>query len=492
LEESCVDIIEFGYLDKNGAKDSTLFNDISSLNDILSNVSKDITRVVMIDLFSFDVSDLPNQADTEIDGIRLAFHKKDLKSAIEIAKQIIDLGYLLFFQPMVTKNYSDDEFLSLIKEANKLDIHAFYIVDSFGSMSLPEFRKYVDFADTHLRKGLHLGYHSHNNMQLAFSNAIDFCNSNIDRAIIIDSSIYGMGRGAGNLYTELIMDYLNNNLSGKYEIFPLLEVIDGILNFYLSKSPWGFSPEQYLSASLECHPNYASYLVNKKTNYMTDIKRILEKIPRDKRVSFDKELVDDLYMQLSLEERSNVSGHMSIPNDRNVLLVASGSSVIDNLELIRKKSQDENYLTIALNHKPPLDCDYYFFSNQRRFDDFKSRLPLEKCVITTNIEHDHEVGAVINFKDIAYVEKGFVTNVAILMINHLINNSVRAIEIAGLDGYQSGIDNYSYNETNIVSNDKLFMELNQTVQKSLDVLKSFISIELITPSVYSNLYQEDS
>jgi len=439
----------------------------------------------MIDLFAFDVDKLPKQTVTKIDGIRIVFHKRDTTDALQAAKKIINLGYQLFFQPMVTKTYTDNEFLSMIRSANQLDIHAFYIVDSFGSMSLAEFKHYINLANSYLNKGVGLGYHSHNNMQLAFSNAIDFCSSQIDREVIIDSSIYGMGRGAGNLNTELIVDYLNKQGDKKYNILPLLEVIDEVLTYYFKKQPWGFSPAQYLSASLDCHPNYASYLVNKKTTHVSDIQEILEKIPINKRVSFDEQVVDDLYRQFLLKNKSSAQGKISIPADKKVLLIASGHSVVDNLEAIKQKAESGNYLVIALNHKPQFGCDYYFFSNQQRFDEFEENLPVDRQIITTNIRHNQKISTVIELRKIAYIKESFVTNVAILMINYLIHQNVERIEVAGLDGYQVGKSNYSYDEASIIIDDDLFADLNQAVSDSLKELEKSISIKLITPSVYT-------
>jgi 3-deoxy-D-manno-octulosonate cytidylyltransferase len=486
LEESNIDIIELGYLDekRGGKENSTLFNTASSVSGILDSASTSLQKVVMIDLFSFDIDKLPEQTNTKIDGIRLAFHKKDITDALQAAKKITHLGYKLFFQPMVTKTYTDKEFLTLIEKVSQIDVYAFYIVDSFGSMSLSEFRHYIGLADTYLNKRVGLGYHSHNNMQLAFSNAIDLCTSNIDREVILDSSIYGMGRGAGNLNTELICDYLNNNNNKEYKVVPLLEVIDEILVFYFKQNSWGFSPAQYLSASLDCHPSYASYLIDKKTNHIADIKNVLEKIPLQNRVSFDGKIINDLYQQFLLTDKSNVQGKLNIPNGKKVLLIASGSSVNDNLGLIKQKVESSDYFVIALNHKPQFDCDYYFFSNQQRFDEFKGQLPIERQIITTNIKRNKKMDLVVGLKDIVYIENEFVTNVAILVINYLISKKVSSVEVAGLDGYQMGKSNYAYDETNVISNESLFKELNKIVSDSLYILKKSIDIKLITPSIY--------
>jgi 4-hydroxy 2-oxovalerate aldolase len=303
-----------------------------------------------------------------------------------------------------------------------------------------------------------------------------------DREVIVDSSIYGMGRGAGNLNTELIADYLNTQ-DKKYNVIPLLEIIDELLTYYFKRHPWGFSPAQYLSASLDCHPNYASYLVNKKTNHIADIRNILEKISPDCKNDFDKNIVDALYQEYLLTDKVKVKGKLEV-NSKKVLLIASGSSVHDSLEVIRQKVKCGDYLVIALNHQPEVDCDYYFFSNQQRFDEFKSNLPFEKQVITTNIRYEKNINIAIRLKDIAYINGDFVTNVAILMINYLILQGVKKIEIAGLDGYHVGKNNYTYNETSIVTDDDVLKELNNVVSDSLLKLKSFVTIDFITSSIF--------
>ena len=252
LKNSKIDIIECGYLDdKKGVKNnSTLFDSIATADKFLTPlVSSSAQKVIMINFGDFDVKNLPLKEQTSIDGIRLAFHKKDIDKAFETAYKIKELGYNLYFQPMVTKNYKDIEFLSIIEKTNELNPYAFYIVDSFGSMTLDEFHKYLILAQNNLNNSISLGYHSHNNMQLAFSNAISMCSQNFIREIIIDSSIYGIGRGAGNLNTELIADYLNNVHEKNYNILPLLDIIDELLSSLMSKNSWGFSPAQFLSAS---------------------------------------------------------------------------------------------------------------------------------------------------------------------------------------------------------------------------------------------------
>lgn len=489
LEESNIEIIECGYINNKDIRqsDSTLFNDLSIIDDILKNHNNSVEKVVMANLGDFDIEKIVPKCESKIDGIRLAFHQNHLDDALDITRKIIQLGYKLYFQPMITKNYSDLEFLSMIQKVNSLNIHAFYIVDSFGSMTLDEFNKYLILANHNLNEGITLGYHAHNNMQLAFSNAISMCHSNtLKRDIIIDSSIYGIGRGAGNLNTELIADYLNKSFQKIYDTLPLLEVIDELLSFMIKRTSWGFSPAQFLSASFNCHPNYATYLINKNTNHIVGIKKIMEKLPENKKASFDRMLIEKLYIESILEVKSHIKIDLRLDLNKKVLLIASGKSINSFIELLKDKEINDKYILIALNHIPKINCDYYFFSNQKRYDEFYKDIDCHKTIITNNIKENTEAVNILDFSKFVFLNDKLVTNVAIVAINYLISIGVTEVEIAGLDGYRLHHDNYNYEETSFISDPKVLSEENELLKESLTLLKMSITIRFITPTLFDD------
>ena len=486
LDISKCDVLECGYLNDKEDKhvDSTLFSNLEVIDNIINEVKIKAQKVIMINLGDYDIDNLISKDKTNINGIRLAFHKDNLDLALKEARKIIDLGYDLYFQPMITKNFNDLEFLTMIEKVNDLNPYVFYIVDSFGSMTLEEFTRYLILSSNNLNQNISLGYHSHNNMQLAFSNAIKMCTSNMKRNIIIDASIYGIGRGAGNLNTELIADYLNTTFSKEYDTLPLLEIIDELLSSMMKKTPWGFSPAQFLSASFNCHPNYATYLINKNTNHIVGVKKVLEKLPSENKSSFDKKIVEKLYIDSLLETKTKIKGKFAIPKDKKVLLVASGKSVDEYKEMIVKKIEDKNYITIALNHKPDFECDYYFFSNQKRFDEFKNIVDSSKFVITSNIFTNSSLDRVIDIKPLVFLEGEFIRNVAVVVLNHLISQNIKDIEIAGLDGYKINTDNYNYKETSVVLDNNALAEENKILSNAIRLLEDYISIEFLTPSEF--------
>ena len=486
LENAQINVIECGYLDASRGKssNSTLFNSIGTIDEILRNNKKNIEKVVMINHGDFDVSSLPRREMSLINGVRLAFHKKDLNNALSVSEKISSLGYKVYFQPMVTVNYSDLEFLAMIEEVNKINIYSFYIVDSFGSMSLKEFERYMIIADNNLKINTLLGYHSHNNMQLSFSNAINMCNSNLSRDILIDSSIYGIGRGAGNLNTELIVDYLNKTYNKNYKILPLLDIIDGMINSLMKKKPWGFSPAQYLSASLGCHPNYATYLTNYNVNHIAGVCKVLEKLDDKNKLVFDEALIEKLFIDSLLEVKTAPRGTLKIYDDTKVLLVASGKSSGGCVDLISRKKSDHRYLIVALNHVPQFECDYYFFSNQKRFDEVGVSLAEDRLVITSNIETIIKTIAVIDIKPLVYVGDIFVINIAGIFINYLVSRYVKFVEIIGLDGYKKEGNNYIYDNTFVVRNGSALIEQNKVLSSVLRILGEKINIELVTESIF--------
>jgi len=93
LEKSNIDIIECGYLDDKKGKvaNTTLFNSTKTVDKFITQKS-DAQKVVMINFGDFDIKNLPQQKKTNLDGIRLAFHKKDIPEAIKASKVIIKIG----------------------------------------------------------------------------------------------------------------------------------------------------------------------------------------------------------------------------------------------------------------------------------------------------------------------------------------------------------------------------------------------------------------
>ena len=487
--ESGVEIIECGFLKNriNYSYDTSLFDSIERLKEIIPSNKGKSKFVCMINYGDYEADEIPEYDGRSVEGIRLVFHKKDLKGAIDFANRLSCKGYNLFIQPMVTINYSDEELLALIEKVNEIKPYAFYIVDSFGVMKKNDLIRLSYLMDNNLDKGICLGYHSHNNLQLAYSNAQNFLEVATKRTKIIDSSIYGMGRGAGNLNTELFMEYLNESKNKNYKIEPLLEVIDEVLeNIYLEKK-WGYSLPYYLSAKWNCHPNYGLYLEKLGTLTVQSINTILSKIQVERRDSFDKEYINNLYIQYqsqNLDDSRSLKKLKSLIEGREVLIVAPGKNLEKEGEKVQSYIEEMKPVTISVNFtSKECQSDYVFVSNEKRYSKLNDRRNL---IVTSNIEVSELDALKINYNSLIGDNEEIKDNAAIMLIRLLNEVGVKKVLLVGMDGYSyNNEENYIRDEISAFKTIDQVHSLNIALSKELKNLANKVEIEFLTTSRYN-------
>jgi 4-hydroxy 2-oxovalerate aldolase len=495
LNQAKIEIIEVGFLSNRVDKDvdKSKFTTIQDLSSVVSKCDGNALHVCMINYGEYNVEDLPTAKDFLIDGIRVAFHKKDLKSAVNFCKKVMDKGYKVFMQPMVAANYSDLEYLELIKYSNEIHPYAFYVVDSFGVMKENDVTKYFYLADYNLDKDIYIGFHSHNNLQLSYSNALSLLRVDTNRELIIDSSIFGMGRGAGNLNTELFIDYLNSMQKKEYKIYPLLEVIDYILKPIYHRKKWGYSLPHYLSAVNNCHPNYATYLDELNTLTVSDISFILQTLDSTQKNNFNKEYIKSRYidyLENISKNRNDIEKIRGIFNDKMVLILAPGTSLKYYSDLVRQH-QTDNVITLSVNfNSEKIKSDYVFFSNKRRFE--KAILSNgEKIIATSNINVSESVDFVIDYELLLNNVSDVEDNAGLMLIKLLYLLDVKSVLLAGFDGYshsKENEENYYKQNLSIVQTDDIIDRKNLGMNYFLNEFSKKINIKLITKPKHLHIF----
>ena len=218
-----------------------------------------------------------------------------------MGKVVLEKGYLLHIQPMVTTRYNEEEYRQLIDACNKElpEASAFYIVDSFGQMDASNMTKRLMITDALLSDSMKLGLHVHNNRQMAYANAVVFLNAPVQHDLIIDASIMGMGKGAGNVCTELIAATLQQ--AGKlYDTADLYTSIHSYFSQQRQKTPWGYSLEYYLSSVYGCTPSYIKIFEKDTRVTPTALVTLLANMPVEKRAMCDREFAKK-YLEEFLE-----------------------------------------------------------------------------------------------------------------------------------------------------------------------------------------------
>lgn len=304
LEATGAEILELGFLrDEPYAEDRTVFNSMDQVKNLIEKKKAGIQYAVMAEVANPFPLEMLEPADSEsADIIRVIVWKTKLtadgekidalREGFEYCKGVVEKGYRLCVQPARVDQYSDEEFSALIRQFSQLNPMAIYVVDSWGTQNAEELLHYMRIADQLMPASVALGYHGHNNMMQALSVAQAMLKEGFARDIMIDASIYGIGRGAGNLNLELIGQYLNDQYEKCYEIVPMLAVYESDIQPIYQMEPWGYSVPFLLTAFYNCNPNYARYLGNTLQLDVDCICYILSKLSAKERTIYRKETAD--------------------------------------------------------------------------------------------------------------------------------------------------------------------------------------------------------
>ena len=480
-----VDVIECGFLTERTRhiSDISKYNKLEQLIKYIPKETQGKLFVIMANFGEYNFVNLPNYDGTTVSGIRLAFHKKDLDEALKTAAIIKSKGYKIFLQPMVSLSYTDEEFISLVKKSNQLEPFAFYIVDSFGAMKRKELVRFFYLVENNLKPSVKIGFHGHNNLQLAYSNAQTLIEIPTTRDLVIDSSIYGMGRGAGNLNTELLISYLNDNYGTNYLLTPILSVIDEILTGFYERHPWGFTLAHYISAIHNAHPSYATYLDDKKTLTVEMMNEIFEHMTPSKKSKYDDDYIEQVYSEY-MESGSVYEAHFDVlkkkVQGKSILLIGPGKSADVSRKKILELAKREDTITISVNHNYCDEVvDYIFCSNMRRFRELELD-DLKKCIITSNIRAEG-VYLQVRYRDLMNNYKSVKDNAGLMVMQMLIKLGVNKIELAGFDGYSHDtLENYADEKMSIYMRNQVTDEINEGMKKAIEEYRLQADIKFIS------------
>lgn len=331
VSELPIDYIEVGY--RSPAKKEYMgeyfYTPIETINRIRMQLNSSIKIALM-----FNTKDLENDIVLEnllsdckgkIDLIRFAVAPSNIHNAVLFAKRVKDLGFEVALNLMYLSQKNPDE---IINEVNYIldnveNIDFLYLVDSYGACLPSEVKdKFLTILEEH--KKLAFGFHGHDNIQLAYANSLEAINAGVD---IIDATITGMGRGAGNLSTELICSYKAANDNIELDYTNLVELVDKF-NELKGKFGWGTSLPYMISGFNKLPQGEVMDLISLKRFSTTNIVKIIEnkiqnKIPRS--------------TPKKIQELSNITFN----NDYDFsVLVGGGASVpqhIDGLKILNDK-----------------------------------------------------------------------------------------------------------------------------------------------------------
>lgn len=506
LQNAGVEIIECGWLKNSEHKyGTTYYHTPEELIPYLGEKNADCTYVVMIDWDRYDLDNLPECDGKSVDAIRVVFPVDKFKEGIQVGKQIKEKGYRVFFQAANTMAYSTEQLVELANEVNRTKPEGIAVVDTFGVMYEEDLEKILTILDANVDKDIKLGFHSHNNQQMAFANAM-FCTrffKDKERDVIIDSSLCGMGRGAGNATTELMINFLNNKYNHNYDFDAIMDAIDIYMTGFQEKYTWGYSTPYFIAGMYCCHVNNIAYLQNNHRTSAHDMRNIIESLSPDDRKKYDYDILEAKYVEnqdrqiddteavAALRESFGIGGNYS----KKILLIAPGKTSISAQQDIKRFIKKEQPVVIAVNALlPGYEYDYLFLTNSARCEYAKTAYPDTfkeiKRILLSNVKNSgSENEYIVNFY--RAVKRGWphFDNAVICALRLMDRLHAQNVYIAGFDGFKDAYnESYADEYLPTLNPSGKWDELNAEIKDMYrDVKESTkLKIEFLTESMFEN------
>jgi len=355
MSTSGVDYVEIGFrnFSQNNFMGPFAYSTDSFIEG-LPNISK-INVGVMSDASIFltdnkKVSDLVrqlyrNKADSIISLVRIATHFKDVERSQEITKTLKELGYIVALNLMQTGGRKSTEIEDVVKAIAKDDtVDTLYFADSLGNMNNEEIINVIDSIKTFWKKDI--GIHTHNNQGQALSNSMTALENGVTW---LDSTVRGMGRGAGNSTTEDLMRLINKKMNDtNYSPQELYEICLNDFDILQKKYNWGQNLYYALAADFDIHPTYVQEMLSDNRYSRLDILDIINNLKDVPTKSYNKEVLETIKYKDAKDCHGEWNANGWCTN-RDVLIIGNGPSSLTYYDDIIKYINQYKPLVLSLN-----------------------------------------------------------------------------------------------------------------------------------------------
>ena len=262
LADAGIDFVETGFLQTNVTGDTLVYANSVDAGKFLPENRGRTQFLGFCDNSRYSPDNLDPYDGNSFKWLRISFAKHEIDASVEFCRRAQEMGYTVQFNPMDAISYTDEERAELIEKANKVKPGSMSIVDTFGAMYLEDLKHIFKQLDALLEKDIKVGLHSHDNLGLstALAETMIMLAKESGRDVIVDGSLFGMGRGAGNASTELLASYINEHHGGTYNIPVLLDTIQTYLNPIRESIHWGYDLPMFICGTEHAHVDNVYYL----------------------------------------------------------------------------------------------------------------------------------------------------------------------------------------------------------------------------------------
>ena len=277
--KSGIDYMEFGYKASTSMFDEKEFGKWKfckeeDIRAIVGDNPSDMKIAVMADVGRCDYkTDFLPKSESVIDMVRVACYIHQIPAAIDMIEHFHTLGYETTCNIMAVSQATTDQLSQALEMLKNSNVDVIYLVDSYGSLFPENACELTQFYLNAVEgSGKKIGFHAHNNQNLAFANTIETLSYGVS---YLDATVEGMGRGAGNCSVELLLGFLKNP---KYNLYPLLKFIEKYMKALNDNGVvWGYGLQYMFTGHFNRHPREAiDFTNNKREDFSEFYKSLLD------------------------------------------------------------------------------------------------------------------------------------------------------------------------------------------------------------------------
>lgn len=214
--------------------------------------------------------DLKSARAAGLDFVRIGYNAPEIEQAYPYIELARNLGLIPCLNFMKTYGVTPQQFATKAKGGERAGAEAVYCVDSAGSMFPEDVRNYV--TATRELCDCAIGFHGHSNLQFAVANSVEAFRCG---ATMIDATLYGLGRSAGNVPTEIAVAVFKNlGIETGIDLFDVMDAAEQFLGPLMSQMQL-YDMMSVAMGYSQFHSSFLPKVAAAAKNYGVDSRRLV-------------------------------------------------------------------------------------------------------------------------------------------------------------------------------------------------------------------------
>lgn len=215
------------------------------------------------------------------------------RPSIELARE---LGLTVSYNAMKSYAVSAEEFGRRAADAHSWGASVVCLVDSAGSFDGDTIAAYM--RATREASDVGIGFHGHDNLSMAMSNTLRAVE---EGAVLVDSSLQGMGRSAGNAITEILVGILQQRgLVPHIDLKAAMDVGRSLIQPLLGHR--GVDPLAVTAGLSRFHSSFMPKVVEYARRHDIDVRDLIVRLTQQDLISAPDELLEELSRDLAAKK----------------------------------------------------------------------------------------------------------------------------------------------------------------------------------------------